>query len=74
MAELMTAQQVAKRLHRSRSAIYSLINRKHDPLPGRRIGGSWCIHEKEFWQWFNRQPGSGKGEVVEMFTKSKEAA
>jgi hypothetical protein len=37
------------------------INREHNPLPARRVGGKLFVSRQLFDSWMDRQPDGGKG-------------
>lgn len=54
MAEI-SAPALAKKWGVSRSHIYNLVNRHHDPIPHSRVGQRITIDEAAARRWRNRQ-------------------
>lgn len=54
MAEI-SAPTLAKKWGVSRSHIYNLVNRQHDPIPHSRVGQRITINEAEARMWRDRQ-------------------
>lgn len=52
----VTVQEAAAALGVSQRSIYNFINRQHNPLPARRVGGQYRIYERTLGQWNTKQP------------------
>lgn len=50
----ISPKQLAARWGCSPSWIYGQLKKKHDPLPGRKLGG-WAIDPREAEMWADRQ-------------------
>jgi len=54
--DFLNAKKTAELLCVSRSQIYALAKREHDPLPGKRIGGTLIFTRDNIEAWVERQP------------------
>lgn len=54
MTELITAKQLAEKWNLPRSQITALMRRKHDPLPGYKLGGL-RFDPQQLGEWLERQ-------------------
>ena len=47
----LNVKEAASYFDVSEQAIYDALNRKENPLPGKKMGGSWSISMRALAQW-----------------------
>lgn len=63
MRQAVDIEAAGKLLGLSYWQTYGLLKRRHDPLPGKKLGKQWRIDVEQLWRWFDRQGGTASDDL-----------